>query len=151
MMEYGFNISFTMTSFLKTNNFPPFRFDELMTFRHFLKKKFLYFKSPKTAAIWEKKICLIYMYWIWHNLNLNRLRSAMINKVVRYFLEGNVHLIYICNQIKLKFISCDKSINKINKKKSFFFIFSFCISQKWLKEKNYQILSIEKLSVFIKL
>ena len=94
-MEYGFNISFTMTSFLKTNNFPPFRFDELMTFRHFLKKKFLYFKSPKTAAIWEKKICLIYMYWIWHNLNLNRLRSAMINKVVRYFLEGNVHLIYM--------------------------------------------------------
>ncbi len=46
---------------------------------------------------------------------------------------------------------CDKSINKINKKKSFFFILSFCISQKWLKKKNYQILSIKKLSVFMKL
>ncbi len=57
----------------------------------------------------------------------------------------------MCNQIKLKFMSCDKSINKINKKKSFFFIFLFCISQKWLKKKNCQILSIERLLVFMKL
>jgi len=48
-------------------------------------------------------------------------------------------------------MSCDKSINKINKKKSFFFIFLFCISQKWLKKKNCQILSIERLLVFMKL